>query len=129
LLQPGVDWLLLSLENPLNVRPYGELLSEIQQRGASEQAIHDAYINRHGGFALDLPDWLAEMEPRLLEEDIPLLRATLARVSSDPAIPLEILAALQSLLGEALKHHHTTENDCAEIVQLHTHVLRAVLQK
>ncbi|MDQ6660889.1 MAG: tetratricopeptide repeat protein, partial [Chloroflexota bacterium] len=44
------------------------VLFDIRRRGGDEQAVQDAYVNRFGGFVLNVPDWL---EP-LIERDLAL---------------------------------------------------------
>jgi len=40
------------------------LLRDVRQRGGTATAIREAYVNMYGGFALDLPPWLEEIEQR-----------------------------------------------------------------
>src|SRR5262249_30565446 len=41
------------------------LLREVKRRGGTLEAIRAAYVNAHGGLALDVPDWLEMVEDQL----------------------------------------------------------------
>src|SRR5205807_4773803 len=43
------------------------LLQDARIRGETVKAIREAYVNMHGGFVLDLPPWLEEVEQQLAE--------------------------------------------------------------
>ena len=47
------------------LRTLQHLLRESRERGGTQQAVRDAYINVFGGLILDLPAWLARVEQQL----------------------------------------------------------------
>jgi CHAT domain-containing protein len=94
------------------------LLRDIRSRGGTIQAIRDGYVNAFTGFALDLPDWLEQVEDQyqlLIIRDEPadvssptaqmivdLLRPALGRARHDVSLASEILAELYMRLGRFL---------------------------
>ncbi len=67
-----------------------ELLQEAQERGGTTQAIRETYINRAGGFALDLPSWLEEIEAQVASVE-------------DEALSVEEQAQLAEQLYDAIE--------------------------
>src|SRR5579859_2842534 len=104
-------------EEAQRLRDARSLLQDVLARGGTVEAIREAYVNAHGGFVLDLPAWLEEVESRLSalrsrgqpHETAParveLLRAALDRASGASAIAPETLAALQYELALAWQEH------------------------
>lgn len=90
------------------------LLQDARQRGGTVEAIREAYVNMYGGFALDLPIWLEEIEQqrhflnqikrpeRTRNAHISLLQSAFALASYAPDLAPEITAELQNEMGLAL---------------------------
>jgi hypothetical protein len=90
------------------------LLHEVRRRGGTVAAIREAYIDKYGGCILDLPQWLEEIERRLIDlhkiepssqtvaERKDLLDKAIVYAVSDNRIAPEILAELWNILGETL---------------------------
>ncbi len=93
------------------------LLQDARNRGGTEEAVREAYINLYGGFVLDLPPWLEEVGQHLddlLDKNQPeqtaqarlaLLEETLEKVKRDADSPSEILATLHYELANAWVSH------------------------
>ena len=43
------------------------LLNDVHRRGNTTRDIREAYVNTYGGFALDLPSWLVELEEQRMQ--------------------------------------------------------------
>lgn len=90
------------------------LLQDARRRGETSEAIREAYINIYGGFALDLPAWLEDIEQRrqflgqlrrperTKKASITLLRQTLSQAQQDKDTAQETIAELQNELGVQL---------------------------
>jgi len=90
------------------------VLQDARTRGGTEQAIRETYVDTYGGFALDLPEWLMEVEQRLISlkqtgqadqtaaARMGLLQEALKRAQQHPGIVQEILATLRHELALAL---------------------------
>lgn len=84
------------------------IAAEARARGGTVAAIRDAYIDRYGGLALDVPVWLGAAEvafsaphdatPEQALNALAAVRAALHRARTDPAVAPETRAAL-ALLG------------------------------
>ncbi|HEX6818558.1 MAG TPA: CHAT domain-containing protein [Ktedonobacterales bacterium] len=95
------------------------ILRSARARGDSQSAIRDAYIDVHGGLALDVPEWLAAIEQQsdALEQQgqsaqpardrVALWQAALDRAPKEEGIPAEVLAAIEQSLWEALYYAGT----------------------
>ena len=91
------------------------LLRDVYQRGGTATAIREAYVNMYGGFSLDVPVWIEEVQQQLGEfasegfsqgrqtQTSALLRAAIARASTEPDLLPEIRAELSFLLQEVLR--------------------------
>jgi len=88
------------------------LLRDIRARGSDVTAIRQGYINFYGGFALDIPSWLEEVESQVHElehTDRPdqtaahaaLLRKAIARAERVADVAPETIATLKILLWKA----------------------------
>ena len=98
-----------------SLRDHLLLLRDIYRRGGTIRAIHEAYINFHGGLILDVPAWIQTMQEQLnqlteegltvhmLTQGCAILRKAIARASTDTQLLPEIRAELSFLLQEALK--------------------------
>lgn len=98
------------------------LLRDIRTRTNTIDPIREAYVNRYGGFALDLPAWLEETEKQITflkklrrpertnRRQEQLLRQTLDRISNENNIAPEVRAEIQNQLGCLLAQgaHYTT---------------------
>jgi tetratricopeptide (TPR) repeat protein len=90
------------------------LLHDVHRRGNKTEAIREAYVNTYGGFALDLPSWLAELEEqrmqlvrlrrpdRTTKNHVRLLREALDRAMNDRSVAPEVIAELQNELAYTL---------------------------
>ena len=117
------------------------ILQNARARGGTEEAIREAYVNVYGGFAIDLPSWLEEVEQRLgdlldekdrlrtAEQRVALLLDTLKLVQEDLAHSLELVATLQRELAVAWCEHTRTNRMqafetalslCEEVAQTYT---------
>ncbi len=99
------------------------LLRDVRRRGNTHRAISEAYVNMFGGFTLQLPSWLEEVEQQLLfltrlqrpertnRRYEQLLRWALEKTYLDPDIAPEVIAELQNDLGRLLAQssHHATQ--------------------
>jgi len=98
------------------------LLQDIRGRGEKGGAIREGYVNLYGGFALDLPPWLEEIEVQLTvlkqakepeqtaEERVAMLDKALQRAQKEKDLAPEILATLRYELASALwrRHKHSS---------------------
>ncbi len=92
------------------LRTLQHLLRESRERGGTQQAVRDAYINVFGGLILDLPAWLARVEQqlevvfslaqtdRLVAENKMRLKEAISQAVREHLAP-EIVAELQYQLG------------------------------
>jgi CHAT domain-containing protein len=123
------------------------LLQDVRSHGETgtrmERAIREAYVNAHGGFALDIPPWLEEVEQRLatllkpIEEQleqtaaakIMLLQDALNQAKDETALAPEILAEIRRELASAWsKRLRTTpaqafeaaQSLCDEVLEVYT---------
>src|SRR5437879_4122079 len=65
LLEPRVEtWLEVQAaqdsENEDRLHDRLTLLREVRRRGSSVKAVQEAFVDLHGGFTLNLPEWLEE---------------------------------------------------------------------
>lgn len=123
LLAPASDGLLMEElgrtggqpAEPQRLREALRVLQDARTRGGTEEAVRAAYVNRFGGWALDVPAWLAPLEqeralwqhsrrPDQAEADRRrvLLHQALARSQDDPTMAAEIQATLQYELAHVL---------------------------
>jgi CHAT domain-containing protein len=100
------------------------LLQDARERGGTLVAVREAYINVYGGFVLDLPPWLEELEQRLVvlnkkipeetaEARVALLQEALEEVQRDRASAPELLATLRRDLASAWLRHPLTDRSQA----------------
>ncbi len=104
------------LELARELHNHVDVLHDAYTRGGTVQAVREAYIDRYGGFVLDVPPWLEEVEQHIDEFDeleaaeqttealTSLLRKTIARAKRDRNAVPEVVAELQSRLGTALRN-------------------------
>jgi CHAT domain-containing protein/tetratricopeptide (TPR) repeat protein len=124
-------------EEAFILHTHASILNEILQRGGTIQAVRETYVNRTGGFALDLPLWLEEVEHQLetlVEQPsnritcIQLLRMAIIHAQQDANVAPETLAELQNILGVILRD--TPESDplyaanLEEALAMHTAALQ-----
>lgn len=93
------------------------LIEDIHRRGGTLTAIREAYVNICGGFALDLPPWMEEVEEkqqqlrrihrpeRTARAQIVLLQGALKRAFEDESVAQEIVAELQNVVGALFMQH------------------------
>lgn len=110
------------------------LLQDVRKREkegvGTKRAIREACVNAYGGFALDIPPWLEDVEQRLaplLKEEqqeqsalarIALLQDALIQAKSEAAFAPEVLAAMLLELASAwLKRLRTTPSQAFEMAQ------------
>jgi hypothetical protein len=150
LLQEGIDKELERLitahaEDVVEIRQQIDhlaLLRDIRTRTTAINSIREAYVNMYGGFALDLPGWLEEVEKqisflqklhrpeRTSRRQEQLLRQALDRISTDnnraPEMRAEILNQLGSLLAQGA--HYTTPQErrqaCETAIDCHKEALQ-----
>src|SRR6266568_179879 len=88
------------------------ILKEISQRGERLADVRETYVNRVGGWSLDVPAWLEKMEARVMQlaerpdqDDmrITALRKAITRAQQDANVAPETVAALQHDLGRILR--------------------------
>ena len=118
------------------------LIRDARRRDGSSIAICEAYINVYGGFALDLPPWLADIEQRCSRLDrlrrpertnrmrISLLRSALACAYQDMNIVPEVIAELQNELAHTLVQstHFDTQTDRIQALEEATAYHEAALK-
>ncbi len=92
------------------IREHYVLLQEIRERGGTIAAIQAAFVNKGGGFLLDIPPWLEEAEQRddtlrdqgplneTARERFALWQHMTERIRSIPDISPEILAECNGLI-------------------------------
>jgi hypothetical protein len=90
------------------------LLQDARNRGETMEAIREAYVNMYGGLALDIPNWLEEIEQQRLflkrlrrpertrKAEISLLQTAFTLMADAPALSPETVAELHNDLGVAL---------------------------
>lgn len=91
------------------------LIQDAQARGATRDAIRDAYVNVYGGLALDAPPWLEEIERKVeflrstgnaqvtLDARLDLLQGALSRIQKDDSLPPELAAGIMQNLQASLR--------------------------
>jgi hypothetical protein len=104
----------VDVQRAANLRTALALVQDTNLRGGTPEAIGDAAINVLGGFALDLPPWLVEVEGCLAQlaqrahprqaasERVSLLRKALTRAQGEPGRLPPVQATLQQELLAAL---------------------------
>ncbi len=96
------------------------MLRDARARGGSVAAIRDAYVNWNGGFMLDIPSWLEEVEQRTADlrrnttpdatrQRANLWRDSIARARLEGGVPLETIAEMQNRLASATKEDRSTD--------------------
>lgn len=97
-----------------DLRAHAELLDNVRARGGNVQAVRDAYVDAHGGFTADLPQWAEDVLARLThlagaqagtgprDTRAGLLREAVTRAGQDPAVAAETLAEFRNELGRTL---------------------------
>ncbi|MFL5592411.1 MAG: CHAT domain-containing protein [Ktedonobacteraceae bacterium] len=104
-----------------DVRAHLRILQDIRARGGGIQAIREGYVNARGGFALDLPRWLQQVErehARLAQQRRPdqtvesrallwhkALKRANTRSSLEPEVHAEIWARLWDALSDRVDAH------------------------
>jgi tetratricopeptide (TPR) repeat protein len=121
------------------MRQHLALLQDARQRGGTQSAVREAYVNIHGGLTLDLPPWLMLREQdrthlarlwlrrpdRTRKAHVTFLRTTLSQAKNDSAVAPETIAELHNELGQALLHgpHYPTQaaqlQACTEAITCH----------
>jgi tetratricopeptide (TPR) repeat protein len=108
-------------EEAQRLREARSLLQDVLERGGTAETVCEAYVNAYGGFMLDLPAWLEEVEGRLsalrrlgqphqtAPARVELLRGALDRASGESAMPPELLGALQYELALAWQEQPPTD--------------------
>jgi tetratricopeptide (TPR) repeat protein len=106
------------------------LIRDARRRDGSSVAICEAYINAYGGFTLDLPPWLADIEQRCSHLDrlrrpertnrmrTAILRSALAYAYQDMNVAPEIIAELQNELAHTLVQSTHFDTQMAHIQAL-----------
>jgi len=122
LLEPRVETLLEEMvaqggANEHLLRDQLTLLREARRRGGSVKSVREAFVDWHGGLALDLPPWLEEVEEQYYElryggqshQTAPgrmaLLQAAFAHAMDDLAVTPETVGDLLNKFAIALKEH------------------------
>jgi tetratricopeptide (TPR) repeat protein len=118
------------------------LLRDIRTRTNTTDPICEAYVNIYGGFALDLPNWLEEIEKQItfLEKfhrpertgrrQEQLLRYALDRINREANIAPEVCAELQNQAGSLLAQssHYATQQErlraCETAIRYHEEALQ-----
>ncbi|HZO72343.1 MAG TPA: CHAT domain-containing protein [Ktedonobacteraceae bacterium] len=135
------DRLTQPMENPQQKQHIHEaimLLQDARRRGGTMEAIREAYINLYGGFVLDIPPWLEEVEQQLIkllnqkspeetaEARMDLLQDTLERTRKTGISAPELLATLHFELAHAWFRHpginhalalETAIDSCKEVLR------------
>ncbi len=124
------------LEQEHTLHEYLEVLDEVYRRSGTVDAVREAYVDKYGGFVLDLPEWLIAARQQLDSysevEDferttpyLPLLHQVIARAQEDTSVAPETLAELQNNLGLAVsKDGHPKERIQAHQAALLIKMLR-----
>jgi tetratricopeptide (TPR) repeat protein len=118
------------------------LIRDIRSRAPAMHSIREAYVNRYGGFTLDLPVWLEEIEKQLLflknlrrpertsRRQEQLLRHALERASADSELAAETRAEILNQLGCVLAQglHYTVPHErqqaCYMAIDCHKEALQ-----
>jgi len=113
------------------------LLQDTRKRGGTVEAIREAYVNIYGGFVLDLPVWLEEVECRLnnllndnleqtAEARVALLQEALEQSQGHRDSPPEFLATLRYELARAWQRspHADAANPFETVLTLCEEVLK-----
>jgi tetratricopeptide (TPR) repeat protein len=101
------------------------LLRDIRTRTNTIDSIREAYVNMYGGFTLDPPAWLEEIEQQIAlltrlrrpertnRKQEQLLRRALNEISHDASIAPEVYAELQNQFGCLLTQssHYATQQE------------------
>src|SRR6266567_3356819 len=106
-----------------------ELLRDAHTRSGTMEAIREIYIDRYGGFVLDLPAWLAAIQQQLADlsqkersdsiaaEQESLLRGAIVRAQGEGNIAPETLAELRIELGNTLaQNSHLGRTQTSETI-------------
>lgn len=119
-----------------DLHAHAELLDDVQARGGNVQAVRDAYVDAHGGFTVDLPQWAEDVLLRLAhpapahdgtglqESRTVLLREAVARAEQDPAVAAETLAEFRNELGRTLARHPAEPRQLSAADSLHWQALQ-----
>jgi tetratricopeptide (TPR) repeat protein len=120
LLEPGSDEVLTALAarfqtdagHARDLREHLALLQDIRARGHDVQSVRDGYVNAMGGFRLDLPPWVEELEEhdaKLRQQGaggvaprVTMLRQAAERAGADASLAPEIAAEIYLRLWTAL---------------------------
>jgi CHAT domain-containing protein/tetratricopeptide (TPR) repeat protein len=113
------------------------MLRDARTRGGTIAAIREAYVNWNGGFMLDVPDWLAQIEQQIADlrragpvasarQRIQLWQDTIARARGDGGIAPETIAEMQNRLAGAFKEDRSLDHSAAveQAIELHQMALR-----
>ncbi len=118
------------------------LLHDVHRRGNKTEAIREAYVNTFGGLALDLPDWLAELEEqrmllvrlrrpdRTTKNHVRLLRGAIDQAQHAGNVPQEVIAELQNELAYALMQgpHPASQTEYIDMLEQAMSYHEAALQ-
>ncbi|GCE22527.1 hypothetical protein [Dictyobacter kobayashii] len=101
------------------------LWQDARSRGGTAEAVREAFINLHGGFVLDVPPWLEEVDQRLnvlrqarspeqsAVARAELLQEALQKIQGDTTYPPELQAILRRGLADAWRRHPGAERSKA----------------
>ena len=119
-----------------DLRAHAELLDDARARGGNVQAVRDAYVDAHGGFTVDLPQWAEDVLARLAhpapahdrtgpqDSRTALLREAVTRAEQDPGVAAETLAELRNELGRALARNPAVPGQLSAAGSLHDQALQ-----
>lgn len=107
------------------------LLRDVRTRNNTTYSIREAYVNMYGGFTLDLPTWLEEIEKQIafLEKfhrpertsrrQEHLLRYALGKINLENNIAPEVGAEIQNQFGRLLAQnpHYSTQQECLQSLE------------
>ena len=118
-----------------------EVLRDARAQGGTRTAIRAAYVNRYGGFILDLPLWLEQVRSKLedligekqregaVQQRVDLCRFAITEAQKkESTVAPETLASLYGALFEALEDAVAMGKDRAQIQQEELACLQAALQ-
>lgn len=124
-----------------DLQAHAEVLEDARSRGGTGQAVREAYVNAHGGFAADVPLWVEDMLARLAhltatgtgigaqDSREALLREAVTRAEQDSGVAPETLAEFRNELGRALARHLPDSRLLAAAGVLHRQALEAFGQE
>jgi hypothetical protein len=107
------------------MRHLHELLRTARRRSGTPTAIREAYVNTYGGFVLDLPPWLEQVEEkrsllarlrrpdRTTKRHVCLLQEMLTQARQDKDVAPEVIAELHNELGYVLQQGPHPESQAA----------------